>query len=279
MSETIEKTFSVSSPARLVVSNIRGHTEVRAGEEGVIRITAVKHTSSGDPKSTKIEITQEADGTIKAATRFPDAIWSWLTLSFPCRVDYLVVAPRACSLKLSGVSNDTSVQGFEGECSINSVSGEVEVKDLTGPLNVSTVSGEVNLENLAGAVKLHTVSGGIRDKHLDGTLDVDTVSGKVELTASNLASIQTKSVSGNMEIESPLGAGPYHFHSVSGEVRLKVPADTRCTTELHSISGRLDAALPQTSASRHNGTQVAEVQGGGVKVTMNSVSGGLSVKS
>ena len=44
---TFEHTFEVEAPARLKVSNIRGHVDVQPGEDGIIRITVVKHKSSG----------------------------------------------------------------------------------------------------------------------------------------------------------------------------------------------------------------------------------------
>src|SRR5512142_2196373 len=115
MSETIEKTFTVSSPARLNLSNIRGSVDIRPGPEGVIHVTAVKQTGWGDPKSTEIEMTQEADGTVKVATHYPEAWWGWIIGSFPCAVEYTVEAPRSCSLKVNGVSNTATASGFEGE--------------------------------------------------------------------------------------------------------------------------------------------------------------------
>ena len=63
MSEIIEKLFTVSSPAQLDLSNIRGSVEVRPGEEGVIRVEATKDANSGDANRTEIDLSQKADGT------------------------------------------------------------------------------------------------------------------------------------------------------------------------------------------------------------------------
>ena len=115
MSEIMEKNFTVSSPARLDLSNIRGSVKIRPGEDGVIHIQVTKDANSGDAKRTEIELSQASDGTVKAATHFPDAAWSWLFGSFPCRVDYVVTAPRKCSLKINGVSSAALAEGFEGE--------------------------------------------------------------------------------------------------------------------------------------------------------------------
>ncbi len=259
MSENIEKTFSVASPARLSVSNIRGSVEIHPGEEGVILVKATKQPHSGDEKRTEIVIAQEADGTVKAATRFPDSSWNWMFGSQPCEVDYVVKAPRQCSLKLNGVSNTVLAEGFEGDVSVNSVSGEITLRDLTGSVRIHTVSGDTNGERIAGS------------------LDLDTVSGDVVLKESALSSIKANSVSGDMRIRTPLAEGPYDFKSVSGDVRLMVPPDIHCTGELHSVSGDLVSAFPITGSSRQHGSQTVNVQGGGVKISLHSVSGDLSL--
>ena len=141
--------------------------EIHPGEDGIIQVTAIKRTHTGDEKRTEIEINQEADGTVKAATRFPEGGWNWLFGSQPCEVDYIVKAPRQCSLKLNGVSNSVLAEGFEGAVSVNSVSGEI------------------TLRNLIGYVRIQTVSGDTDGEHITGRLDVETVSGDVTLNESD----------------------------------------------------------------------------------------------
>jgi hypothetical protein len=277
MSEIIEKIFMASSPARLVISNIRGSVEIHPGQEGVISIHITKDTNSGDAKRTEIELTQATDDTVKAATHFPEGAWSWLFGSFPCRVDYVLEAPGKCSIKINGVSSDAVAEGFEGEFSFHSVSGEMTLRGLTGPVKINTVSGKVELAELTGELHLTTVSGKVSGKCIHGPVQLNTVSGQVALDESSLSSVDATTVSGRMEYQTAFGAGPYHFHSVSGDVELLVPPETHCSAELRAISGKLYTKLPATSISRQNGNQTAEIQGGGVKVSLQSVSGNLSL--
>lgn len=277
--EKIEQFFQVSGAARLIVKNIHGSVGIQPGEDGIIQVTAVKHTASGDAKRTEVELSQEADGTVQAVARFPAGSIDWLFGAQPCKVDFVIQTPRLCTLKVNGVSNDASIRGLEGEFSINSVSGDLTLRDLTGALTVNTVSGDVELERVDGSLKLHTVSGDILGQQATGSVHLDTVSGDVRLRESALPAVEAESVSGDLELQTPLGEGPYRFHSVSGEVSLKVPAETCCSAELHSISGRISTNLPQSSSSRHHGTEKVEVHGGGVKVSLNSVSGELSLAS
>jgi hypothetical protein len=259
MSESMEKTFYVSTPAHLAVSNVSGSVKIATGVDGVIRVTAIKRPNTGDEKRTEIELTQEADGTVKAATHFPDGGWAWMFGSLPCDVDYVIKAPRQCSMRVNGVSSSALVDGFEGE------------------INLNTVSGEITLRTLKGSIRIHAVSGDTDGESLSGTLEADTVSGDVLLKESSLGSIKGKSVSGDMRITSPLAEGPYDFKSVSGDVRMIMPPETRCTGELHSLSGDLVSAFPTSGFSSNHGSQTILVQGGGVKVSLNSVSGDLSL--
>jgi DUF4097 and DUF4098 domain-containing protein YvlB len=261
------------------VSNMRGSVEIRPGEDGSIHVTASKDTSSGDPKGTEIELMQETDGTVRAATHFPEGAWSWVFGSFPCRVNYVVHAPRKCTLTIKGVSSTLLAEGFEGEFSFQSVSGGVTLHNLNGPLKVNTVSGNMKLAEITGDLRLNTVSGKVSGKHLTGPVHLATVSGEAALDEANLRSIEASTVSGGMRYQTALGEGPYRFNSVSGIVELRVPPETRCSVELRGISGKLTTNFSTTSTGQQNGSQTVEVQGGGVKVVLQSVSGNLLLVS
>jgi DUF4097 and DUF4098 domain-containing protein YvlB len=277
--EKFEQVFMVTQPARLVVSNIRGSIRLQSGEDGQVRVESLKQTSSGDAARTEIELKQEEDGTVNVKTRYPDMSLGWLSGSQPCKVDYVITAPRQTQLKVNGVSSDASAKGFEGEASFNLVSGNLNLSDLNGELTVNMVSGNVALEQVTGRMKLHTVSGDIEGRKTSGNAHVDTVSGNVHLGESSLPSMEAESVSGNLDLQTALGEGPYRFHSVSGDVHLNVAPDTHCSAEVHSISGRVSTNLPQSSSVRDHGKHLVEIGGGGVKVILNSVSGDLSVAS
>ena len=259
MPEIIEKKFNVSSPARLAVNNVSGLVEITTGENGIILVTAVKRSNSGDEKRTEIEITQEADGTVKASTRYPDGGWTWMFGSHPCDVEYVIKAPRQCSFRVNGVSNTVLAEGFEGEVNLNTVSGDVTVKTINGP------------------VRIHSVSGDVEGEHISGTLAADTISGDVMVKESTLSAINGKTVSGDMQISTPLAEGPYDFKTVSGDVRMIVPPDTACTGELHTLSGDLITVFPASGYSSNPGSKSVLVKGGGVKISLNSVSGDLSL--
>jgi DUF4097 and DUF4098 domain-containing protein YvlB len=277
--QILEKTFAVSGAAKLSLGNIRGSVDIRSGADGVISVKAEKLTKTGDSENTVIEMTQESDGSVKVKTRFTDYWLGWLFGSNPCEVNYTVTAPRSCGLTVNGVSADVTVQGFEGDASFKTVSGDMVVRALNGSLNFDSVSGDMQVADLAGNMRFNTVSGDINGERLAGSVRLNTVSGDIDFEESNLPSVSVSTVSGEVAMETGLGEGPYSFKSVSGDLTLKVPADAHLTADLQTLSGDLSVKLPVTSTTIHNGRQSVEAQGGGVRVSLNSVSGDMKIKS
>jgi hypothetical protein len=257
---TTERKFDVSTEgqARLTLANISGSVDVQPGDDGAIVVIAEKDNRSGDAERTHVEMEQAADGSVTVKTDYGESFWRWIGQR-PCDVDYTVRVPRNCQLNLKCISSKASVKGLAGQFNLSTVSGELRVAELSGSLKVDLVSGNLSAERLSGPV------------------DVETVSGRVELRASQLPSLRANTVSGRVNVETPLSDGPYRFHSVSGDVRLSVPADTRCSIDSNSLSGRLDTNLPVTFNNKSGQHWRMEVQGGGSEVRFDSISGTLHV--
>lgn len=256
--EMIERTFTVQVPARLRLGNVRGSVLVQPGAEGQVQVTAVKRPGLGSEEHTQVEISQAEDGTVVVETRCDkDRILGWLGSSRPCSVDYTVSLPQDSQVNIHCVSSDMRLEDLSGEFELHSVSGDISLTRLTGPLHLNVVSGSVSGDQVAGALHLKSVSG------------------RVELRQSSFSSVGASTVSGSLHLETPLGEGPYRFDSVSGAVHLHVPEDTQCNAHLGTVSGRLHSSLPITTRQSSRGSQHMQLQGGGVDVSLHSVSGNL----
>lgn len=253
--ETIEKKFQVGTPARLVISNVRGSVTIQAGEVGIIAIKAVKHGNSTSA-SDVIDISQESDGTVRVETRSNESFFG--LLSHPPRVDYSVSVPQGIHLEASCISSSLNVSSLAGSFKLKTISGEMEVNDLNG------------------ALKFNAVSGDITGSQLSGVLELGTVSGRVKLLQSNFPSAEASTVSGDLILQTPVSDGPYNFSSVSGSVRMLVPPDMHCNAELNSVSGNIRSSLPATSTRIGHGLKITQVGNGGASVRLKSVSGGLT---
>jgi hypothetical protein len=258
--EIYEQTFAITAPARLALGNIRGPIIVQPGAAGQVTVTAVKHTDSGDAARTQVAIAQDDDGTVRAETHFQKAA-GLLQYSKPCRVEYTVRVPGPCALEASNVEGTLKLSGLEGAFDLNNVSGDVALSDLSGVVRVQTVSGAVRGERL----------------RLDQMLTFETVSGDVRLTECDLPAVHGSTVSGAVTTDTPLGAGPYAFHSVSGHVRMRVPGEAACTVVMKTLSGRLRTDLPARGGQRRRGRARLNLNGGGTPIRLESVSGDLSI--
>jgi hypothetical protein len=252
--ETIEKTFQVTDQTHLSVSNIRGSITIQPGEANVIRVSAVKRGSFDSGRYT-IEISQDSDGSVRVETRSNESMFGFL--SHPPKVDYTLQVPQGVQVYASGISSSLNLKGLNGEFRLKTVSGEIDVADLSGPLKFNVVSGDITGSRLAG------------------TLELKAVSGRVRLMESNFPNADASTVSGDLILQTSISTGPYHFSSVSGSVRMLVPADTRCNAELNSVSGSIRSSLPATTTRLGHGSKIAQIQGGGAEVRLKSVSGGL----
>ncbi len=253
--ETVEQTFSVSEPARLRLTNIRGSVDIVPGEPGQIVVTAVKQVDDGDAEHTEIRIEQEADGSVVVETHF-QALAN-LFLAKPCKIDYRVIVPQQCNLDLSGVSNTTSVREVAGEIRIKTVSGDLSLRDLSGSLQIDSVSGQISGE------------------HLSGSLEAETVSGNMRLGDSRFDRIKATTVSGSVHLETPLEGQDYRLSAVSGAIQMYVPNGTNCIVVSSSLSGQIRTNLAHGN-SLHSGKNRQLTLGvGGPTIRHNSVSGDL----
>jgi hypothetical protein len=71
--------------------------------------------------------------------------------------------------------------------------------------------------------------------------------------------------------------GDYTFGSVSGDLRMLVPAGQALTVQSRLVSGKLSCALPHETEKEGWGRQVVRVNGGGVLVRARSTSGAIVI--
>ena len=255
--EIIEKTFTCSDTPGLTLSNIRGSVNIQPAQNGQITVIASKHVKSGDAENTHIELSQSADGSVKASTRYDKSGIRFLTTWRPCKVDYDVRVPEDCSLKIRGVSNSALIEGISGTMDLSTVSGDLDCRSLSGEFKVKTVSGDISGESLSGPIQLEAVSGDIKLKNCD------------------FPSLKGKTVSGDMLIETPLGDGPYDFNAVSGDIKLEIPPSLGVTIHSSSLSGNIRTTSQISSSNQSRNNRKVDVQGGGVEIHHHSVSGDL----
>ncbi len=146
---------------------------------------------------------------------------------------------------------------------ISSVSGDVEVTGVAGELRAKSVSGNVTVKGITGAVNANSVSGNVHVGEVNGTASGKSTSGNVEVEIVQLA-----------------GAGDMEFASVSGNVRVKLPANLDAEVKMSTLSGGLKTDFPLTIEEPERGPgrrANGRVGGGSRNLKLSSTSGNVSL--
>lgn len=136
-------------------------------------------------------------------------------------------------------------------------------------------------------VDLRTVNGGVRLKGLQGDIAAKTTNGGVEGTNIISQNVQASAVNGGIEIEfgAPLSAdGKIEFDTVNGGVEIGLPSESRATISARCVNGgvrvhELDVKRNEEVSGREAKRRLdGTLNGGGARVTLNTVNGGVTVR-
>jgi hypothetical protein len=166
-----------------------------------------------------------------------------------------ITVPSDCPVQLGVVNASTVISGLSARTSVKTVSGEITLDGMTGDIDVNTVSGDLEAQGSRGAIRFKTLAGDltVADALLE-RLDAKTVGGRV---------------TADFELAP---AGSVQAATVSGDVAIRVPADTGARVDLRSASGRVDTAFEDLITTRNPGP--ASVTG-----TLGRADGRLSVST
>lgn len=127
---------------------------------------------------------------------------------------------------------------------IDVVNAAIVVRGVQGFVNLDTVNGSIDAEGLASGGTFDTVNGSIRASFSrvrpEDMIDLDTVNGSCAVT---------------------------------------LPKDSAFSLKAGSVNGGISCDFPVTIAKKGRNTLTGTVNGGGASVVLDSVNGGLSVKS
>ena len=126
---------------------------------------------------------------------------------------------------------------------------------------ISVINSSIHVTDLKGSVKVEAVNGSIDARGLAGPGEFETVNGPIKVAYASLAA--------RPEIS---------LDTVNGSSTLTLPADAAFELDADTVNGNIRCDFPITleKSGRHelNGT----VNGGGAKVELESVNGGLSIE-
>jgi DUF4097 and DUF4098 domain-containing protein YvlB len=294
---SFDKTFTVSGPVRIELTNGSGDSHVNTGPAGTVSIHGEIQVRAWSDKSGQRRVDDvqsrppvSQDGTV---VRIGNSSFSSKDVS----IDYTITVPADSEIRATTGSGDLEITGLKGPANFTAGSGDIKASSISGDVQVTGGSGGIELSEIGGQVQAHAGSGDITLDRIHGDVHLQTGSGSLEITdaggkleASTTSGdvtirgasedIRVRTSSGDVTVDGNPGAGSYwDFHTGSGDVVLHVPSSASFRLYARSSSGDIAAEIPVTmegTSGKHEFQ--ARIGEGKARVEVTSSSGGISLK-
>jgi hypothetical protein len=173
-----------------------------------------------------------------------------------------LTVPVDCSLELGVLSASALVSG------------------LTSGASVKGMSGDITLDGVAGDVAAETMSGELVARDIDGSVRFKTMSGALTLAGGWLDNMDASTMSGQVAADVALGpTGHLKVNTASGDVTLRLPANSDARVRLHSMSGavRTEFDSLRTVKAPASHTVSGNVGAGTGQVSVTTMSGAVTL--
>lgn len=183
--------------------------------------------------------------------------------------------------RFDSVSGSIMIDSVQSnELTIKTVSGAIQARSLSGGrISVESTSRRIVLESVrANDFIAKNVSGGIHISRIETRrASAETASGNI-VFGRFAGELDTRSISGDIEVTFAKLTADVLTKSTSGRVRLHLPADASFKLDAASVSGEIDCNFPITSAGAHNGKELTgTVAGGSHLVNAHTISGEIEI--
>jgi ferric-dicitrate binding protein FerR (iron transport regulator) len=169
-----------------------------------------------------------------------------------------VLCPAGTSIIVGTLSGGVELKGQLGAVRVTTMSGRIEAERAT-VADLRTANGRIKLDSCEGACRIQNRTGRIEVGEC-GTLEAFTDSGSIAIGRA-AGRVRVRSTSGQVEVGGN-GSQDVAVQTMSGSVKVRLPAGTRPRPMLHSLSGR---------------TTVGCEQGDDCRIAVESLSGKIEV--
>ena len=267
----------------LDISWLSGPVTVGVSTDGQIHVTERSSEKLDEGSRMKLEADS---GTLKIRwdgqwfRRFFNVGFGWFGVKDK-ELEVLLPGDTARALASAEVSNTSGaleVSGCRAEkLSVSTVSGELTLSACSAEeLVADSVSGSITLADISAseAMTVNTVSGGMELTGVSaGKLSLDTVSGACSLLG-DARDPGANTISGDVTARLSSQPETVDMDSVSGALRLELPAGSGFTVAHDSVSGGFKCAFPTEDLGGHR----LRCGSGGADIQMNTTSGSMDIR-
>ncbi|HKW63875.1 MAG TPA: DUF4097 family beta strand repeat-containing protein [Candidatus Acidoferrum sp.] len=290
-----DRSFNVSGPIRLELSNASGDVNITGSSDGKVHVHGeVRASGFGfdnpqkrlDDTVSNPPIEQRGD-TIRVGADF-----SHLR---NVSIAYTIQVPHDTEVDANVASGAENIRDLRGPVKVHAASGTIRVEKIDRDADLSTLSGSVTANNVGNDVRVSSASGNviisdvkgdvrasgfssvIRVSHPGGRVEGDTKSGEVEIQgAAN--DVMAHSLSGRVYVQGNPGAqGYWNLKTASGGVQISVPASANFHLSAEAVSGEIRTDIPIVVEEQGKHSLRARVGNGGGRIEVHTASGEIQV--
>jgi len=180
-------------------------------------------------------------------------------------------------IKVKAASGSIRVENIDRDAQITTASGSISAADIGSDTRISTASGSINVANIKGDVRANAMAGVIEVRNPGGRVEADTASGLVDIQGAS-HDVTAHAVSGKVSVVgNPGGESYWELKTVSGGVRLSVPASANFHLSADAVTGEIRTDIPILIEEQDKHALRASMGSGGGRVQVHTVSGEIRV--
>lgn len=290
-----DRSFSVTGPIRLELSNASGDVNVTGTSDGKVHVHGeVRASGFGfDNPQKRLDDTvanppvEQRGDTIRVGADFSHlrnvSIAYTIQVPHDTEVDANVasgaqnIRDLRGPVKVHAASGSIRVEKIDRSADLTTASGTVTAGDVGSDVDVSSASGNVTVSNVKGDVHVKAMSGIINVSHPGGRVEGNSMSGEVEIhDAAN--DVIAHAMSGRVYVEGNPGAqGYWNLKTASGGVQISVPASANFHLSAEAVSGEIRTDIPIVVEEQGKHSLRARVGNGGGRIEVRTASGEIRV--
>jgi DUF4097 and DUF4098 domain-containing protein YvlB len=294
-SGTFDRSFNVTGPIRLELSNASGDVNIAGNSDGRVHVHGeVRASGFGfDNPQKRLDDTianppvEQRGDTIRVGADFSHlrnvSIAYTIQVPHDTEVDANVasgaenIRDLRGPVKVHAASGTIRVEKIDREADLATASGSVTASDVGSDVQVSSASGNVTVSNVKGDVRVKAISGVIRVSHPGGRVEGNTASGEVEIQdATN--DVTAHAASGRVYVAGNPGAqGYWNLKTASGGVQISVPSSANFHLSAEAVSGEIRTDIPIVIEEQGKHSLRARVGNGGGRIEVHTASGEIRV--
>lgn len=270
--DELEQTWEVTPDVQVDVQIVSGRIELRGIDESRVRVRA---------RGGQLQVDGGRDW---LTLRAPGGLPGWPFGGADVQIE--IELPLASRITARTVNGPIEAEGVEGVLDLHAANGAIQVQGAPREAHLETLNAGIEFHGDGSEVVARTLNGEIELSGVTREVEASSMNGRIRVEGDDLRRAELRSMAGDIELAASLAPGARVYgKTYSGQVRLRLPAETSARFDVETFSGSVDSELvgridggERTERSIGPGQRLHFVVGeGDARVAIDSFSGGVRI--